>query len=359
MTVFQNLFPPIQVQSMRLSQARRVVLLSYNAHSDTIEWRHFLVSIRPVGVSRTVRRVIEGTNKGGVANANNSKNDSGVAAPSSKRQGKSLPNLGNVGDISEYVLGRSRAGSVGAASDTDLSEAESEIEDMNDPNNTVELFQRYIGRGNADASGEQRAVRLREVGPRIELKLMKIEDGMAGGETLYHNRVTKTARETAEQKRAKAEKDKVRQERKAKQEANVQKKKEEKEARRAKGRAEQRGAGGDGDDGEEDPEAGDADDDAAAASSDDDEFAYEDRVAGDAGDDGAAADLFNEDADADDYGFGGDDDEDVSLDEGGSDGEDIDDSDDAGDDSDDDVADKPLPKLKPSANNGKKKARRA
>lgn len=308
-TVFQNLFPPIHVQSMRLSQARRVVLLSYNAHSDTIEWRHFLISVRPVGVSRSVRRVIEGTSsKGGNTTTN--------PTPSSKRAGKALPNLGNVGDISEYVLGRNtRAGSVGATSDTDVSEAESEIEDLNDPSNTVELFQRYVGRGN-DAN-EQRAVRLREVGPRIELKLIKIEDGMAGGETLYHNRIQKSAKEQADLRRTQAEKVKLRKERKAAQDENVKRKKNEKEEQRRKSRREQ------GLDSEKEDSADDADADNDNTDASEDEFEYEDRFGGDS----AAhedADLFDEEEDFDD--------DNVSLDEGGSDGEEFEESDDDEDD---------------------------
>ncbi|CAO1624818.1 unnamed protein product [Sympodiomycopsis kandeliae] len=287
-TVFQNLFPPIHVQSMRLSQARRVVLLSYNAHSDTIEWRHFLISIRPVGVSRSVRRVIEGTNKPGQSSSD--------TTASTKGKGKSLPNLGNVGDISEYVLGRSsRSGSVGAASDTDLSEAESEIEDMNDPNNTVELFQKYVGRNNS--MNEQRAIRLREVGPRIELKLIKIQEnitgaGSTGGETLYHNRVVKTAKETALQKKNAAEKEQLRNQRKSKQEENVARKKAEKEARKKGGKQQQSEA--------QEASDGDDDDDAAdVEEEEEDEFEYEDRVANQSNlEEGDDDDLFNDSDDA-------------------------------------------------------------
>lgn len=299
-TVFQNLFPPIQVQSMHLSQARRVVLLSYNAETETIDWRHYLVSVRPVGVSRSVRRVIEGTTKPGSSNTN-----ANAAALNPKRKGKGLPNLGNVGDISEYVLGRShRAGSAGAASDTDMSEAESEVEDMNDPNNAVELFQKYVGRGN-DAN-EQRAVRLREIGPRMELKLIKIEEGLASGETLYHDRVQKSAREAAVLKQSTTAKAKLKEARKAEQEANVARKKEEKEARKQKPPAtiediaQSAADGSDSEEAEEEIAAGEDDED-------EDEFEYEDRFGPGAGGDN---ELFEDEDD-----LGADDDE-ISLSDG-------------------------------------------
>lgn len=248
-----------------------MVLLSYNAQTGTIEWRHYLISVRPVGVSRSVRKVIEGTSKPGGSNTAAS-----AAADLAKRKGKGLPNLGNVGDISEYILGRThRAGSVGAASDTDISEAESEAEDMNDPNNAVQLFQKYVGRGN-DAN-EQRAVRLREIGPRMELKLIKIENELAAGETLYHDKVKKTAREVAALKKTTFEKAKLKEARKAEQAVNVERKKQENEARKTSnkvGTTEQTGL---------DPDGSSVSNSEVDRQGDDDEFEYEDKFGPSAG----------------------------------------------------------------------------
>lgn len=177
-TVFQNLFPPLHVHSMRLSQARRIVLLSYNAETRTIDWRHYLISVRPVGVSRSVRRIIEGTTRPSSASSGSV---TGKGADGN-RKGRSLVNLANANDIAEYVV---RGSAAAAGEDTDNSEAESEAEDMADPANAVELAQDYLGRGNA--ANTQRAVRLREVGPRMELRLVKVEEGLNGSEVLYHD----------------------------------------------------------------------------------------------------------------------------------------------------------------------------
>lgn len=164
---------------MHLSQARRIVLLNYNSATRTIDWRHYIISVRAVGVSKAVRRVIEGTTK--------APSTSTSTLPSTqKRKGKSLVNLGSADDISEYVLGRtSRAGSVSSGGfDTDASDAESDMEDMADERNKVNLPMDYLGRGNQKES--QRAVKLKEIGPRMELRLVKVEDGIGGGEVLYH-----------------------------------------------------------------------------------------------------------------------------------------------------------------------------
>lgn len=250
-TVFQNLFPPLHVHTMRLSQARRIVLLSYNAETKTIDWRHYLISVRPVGVSRAVRRIVEGTTRSSSASSGSI---TGRGADGSRR-GRALVNLANDADIADYVM----RGSSGGGEDTDTSEAESEAEDMADPANAVELSQKYLGRGNA--ANSQRAVRLREVGPRMELRLVKIEEGLNGSEVLYHDYVQKSPAEVAERTRAEAEKRKLVEQRRQEQERNVQRKKQDKGERKV-------AFGGEQVAGDESP-AGDEEED--------DEFAYEDQ----------------------------------------------------------------------------------
>ena len=222
-SVFQNMFPPLHVHSMRLSQVRRVVLLNYNADTKTIDWRHYLISVRPVGVSRSVRRVIEGSTRPSSASSGS------VTGHGSehKRHGRALVNLGNATDIAEYVIRGSRAA---GGEDTDTSEAESELEDMADPQNAVQLSQNYVGRGNA--ANAQRAVRLREIGPRMELRLVKVEEGLNGSSVLYHDYVHMSASDVAKQTRDITAKRQLAAERRAEQERNVERKKQAKAEKR-------------------------------------------------------------------------------------------------------------------------------
>ncbi|KAJ9474005.1 Ribosome biogenesis protein SSF2 [Pseudozyma hubeiensis] len=252
---FQNLFPPIQVQSMKLSQARRIVLLNYNSTTGTIDWRHYLISVRPVGVSKSVRRVIEGSRS------------------TSRSSRNKLPNLSSTQDISDYVLGKttssSTSGSVNGEFETDASEAESEAEDVADPKNKVHLHDRYVGRGNS--ANTQKAVRLREIGPRMELKLVKIEEGCNEGAVLFHEYVKKSAREEVQLQRDHADKLKLQKQRREQQEENVERKKLEKAELR---KASRRNAGLASD------AESEADDEEASESEDEeDEFAYEDQFA--------------------------------------------------------------------------------
>ena len=222
-SVFQNMFPPLHVHSMRLSQVRRVVLLNYNADTKTIDWRHYLISVRPVGVSRSVRRVIEGSTRPSSASSGS------VTGHGSehKRHGRALVNLGNATDIAEYVIRGSQAA---GGEDTDTSEAESELEDMADPQNAVQLSQNYVGRGNA--ANAQRAVRLREIGPRMELRLVKVEEGLNGSSVLYHDYVHMSASDVAKQTRDITAKRQLAAERRAEQERNGERKKQAKAEKR-------------------------------------------------------------------------------------------------------------------------------
>ena len=66
--------------------------------------------------------------------------------------------------------------------ETEASEAESDT-------NAVELPEDYVGRGNK--KGERKAVRLVETGPRMELRLIKVVEGLVGskkgeGQTVFH-----------------------------------------------------------------------------------------------------------------------------------------------------------------------------
>ena len=284
-SVFQGLFPPIHVQSMHLSEARRIVLLNYNAQTQTIDYRHFLISVRPVGVSRRVRRVIEGSsslNKGGA---------------------KKIPNLASAGDISEYLLGQkinnNGQGDENAGFETDASsasEVDSDVDEDGTPRNHVQLPEGYVGRGNVRDT--QRAVRLRELGPRMELRCVKIEEGIpgagkdakgssGGNEVLWHAYVEKSNAESIKQRKDIAKKDQEREARRAKQEANVARKKAEKEA--LKGQNKKQVATETANDEKDDNlDANDEDFDQEVA--DEDEFAYEDMHG-----EGADGDLFEDD----------------------------------------------------------------
>ncbi|KAF9274252.1 hypothetical protein BGZ68_000826 [Mortierella alpina] len=184
-TVFQNMFPPINIQTMQLADARRVVLLNYNSETKHLDFRHYNVSVKPVGISKSIKRVIT----------------------------TDVPDLKGFEDISDYVLRGAFA-------------SESDVEDG--PDSTVTLGQDYVGRNNKRQ--DQRAIKLVELGPRMELKLVKIQGGMCDGEVLYHDFIKRSPEELKAQKAERQKKLQEKAARRKAQEVNVAKKKAEKAA---------------------------------------------------------------------------------------------------------------------------------
>ncbi|KAJ1876812.1 rRNA-binding ribosome biosynthesis protein, partial [Kickxella alabastrina] len=181
--MLQNMFPSINPSTLHLAEARRVVLFNYNEETGTVDFRHYTIVVKPVGVTKGVKRVI---------------------------MAKNLPSMAGFDDISEYVLREAFA-------------SESDVEDG--PENSVTLPQDYVGRGNK--KDDQRAVRLLELGPRMELRLMKVEGGLGDGDVLYHNYLHKTKAEMEKDLRMRQIKLTRQARRRQEQEANVERKKKE------------------------------------------------------------------------------------------------------------------------------------
>ncbi|KAJ3760109.1 Brix domain-containing protein [Lentinula raphanica] len=216
MKAFQSLFPALSPQNLTLSSARRVVLVSYNPERGTIDFRHYIITVKPYGVSKRVRRVLEGVT---------TKNASG-----------SVLDLGNEKDVADFLLRKRGEPGPDGGYESAASSAESAAGDDGD---TVNLADDYVGRNNK--KGQRRAVRLDEVGPRLELRLVKITEGVPGkeGAVIYHefgnctyfsqtsrfSSLKKSKKEIAAQNAAQAAKEKLRLERRREQERNVARKK--------------------------------------------------------------------------------------------------------------------------------------
>lgn len=189
-TMFQNMFPSINVHKVNLNNIKRCVLLNYNTESEEIEFRHYSLKVVPVGMSRGVKKLMQ----------------------------ERFPNMNKFEDISELLM-----------KGANLSESEAE---QDGDHNITELPQAYSGRGNL--ASQQSAVRLTEIGPRMTLKLSKIEEGMGAGNVLYHSVVSKTEEEIQEILKRKEEQLKKKQERRKKQEQNVAQKKDQREKNKLK-----------------------------------------------------------------------------------------------------------------------------
>ena len=58
-TTFQNMYPSINVKTVRLSECRRVVLFHMRKEDGLIEMRHYAIRATPVGISRNVKKILQ------------------------------------------------------------------------------------------------------------------------------------------------------------------------------------------------------------------------------------------------------------------------------------------------------------
>lgn len=57
-SMWRHLFPSMDVNSVNLNDIRRTVLLNYNHETNEIDFRHYAVKVKPVGLSRPVRKLL-------------------------------------------------------------------------------------------------------------------------------------------------------------------------------------------------------------------------------------------------------------------------------------------------------------
>ncbi|KAL4703195.1 hypothetical protein ACJJTC_004871 [Scirpophaga incertulas] len=183
-TMFQNMFPTINITNVKLKNIRRCVLMNYNTSTKLIDFRHYVIRATPVGLNKGTKKMVQGR----------------------------IPNLNRCKDISEFF-------------DKAALLSESELED--DTNTQVILPQNLASRGATVDS--KSAIKLFELGPRITFQLIKIEDGLMDGEVLFHELVEKTEEEKAIIKKKREEKRRLKEKRKAQQDENVKRKQREKE----------------------------------------------------------------------------------------------------------------------------------
>jgi ribosome biogenesis protein SSF1/2 len=179
---FQNLFPPINVRKVKLSTCQRAVLIDYDKATGRFQFRHYTISAAPTGANRRLRKLLTS---------------------------RAAPDLGALTDVSDFFKGN------GGVSDASDSEGEDAV------NARVDLAQDYNRVAHANTNSR---VILQEVGPRMELELMKVEEGMCEGRVLYHAYVHKTEAEVMELEQKTVDKEALRKKRREEQEGNVRRK---------------------------------------------------------------------------------------------------------------------------------------
>lgn len=152
-TTLQNMFPSINVTNVKLNDIRRCVLFNYNKTDGTIDFRQYNIKLKPVGLSKPVKKLAQ----------------------------EKIPDLSKYQDISEFI-----------ENGGNLSESEAEFDG---PENQVEINQENLKNKLKSLSSSTSAIRLSEIGPRLKIKLIKIEEGVCEGPILFHDLIKGTEKE--------------------------------------------------------------------------------------------------------------------------------------------------------------------
>ena len=153
--MIQSMFPPVNVDTINLDDCKRVVLfhLTTNAAGErVIDFRHYALNARQREVHKGIKKLI-----------NNNK----------------IPNMKNMEDIADFLL-KNKASAYSS---------ESELDDL--PNSKVNLSQEFQGK----TKGSTISLKLHEVGPRMQLEVVKIQEGFCSGNVVYHSQISKTKKE--------------------------------------------------------------------------------------------------------------------------------------------------------------------
>jgi len=224
-TIFQSFFPPISPQTTPLSSIKRIMLLNREKTSAAADGtyvmnlRHYAITTKRIGVSRRIRRLDPNEQR------------------LKEKKGKAIPNLGKLDDVADYLLDPA-AGGYTSASETEV-ETDAEVEILESTTKKVlnkkdrqRMQESDKPTTHSDRSGgvEKRAVKLVELGPRMKLRLVKVEEGVCEGKVMWHEFVTKTTAEEREMDQVWDERKKQKEQRKKEQKANVERKRQERAA---------------------------------------------------------------------------------------------------------------------------------
>ena len=145
-----------------------------------IEFRHYDIELQKYSMKKTISNLINNLGK--------------------------TKDLSNFNNISDYILKHS-----GYSSCSD-NEEEAKCEIIDEKNN----------------KNEKTTIKLREIGPRMNLRIFKIQEGFFKGNVVYHSLIKKTRKEIYEILTEKKMKEKEKKERQKTQEENIIKKQEQK-----------------------------------------------------------------------------------------------------------------------------------
>jgi len=131
--------------------------------------------------------------------------------------------LAKFNDIADYILNQGRKYNGSGGANSGAYSSESEADDL--PDSRVVLPEDYQDK----KKNTSVAIRLHELGPRLKLKLIKVEEGICRGNVVFHSYNKKSPAEIKKQLDGLKSKRELKEKRKREQDENIKKKAEKKE----------------------------------------------------------------------------------------------------------------------------------
>lgn len=140
-SMFKTMFPFIDINNVKLRTVKRCVMLNYNSDTGLIDLRHYAIKIKPVGLSKPVKKLVSS---------------------------KKIPNLSKLKSFDDIM-------------DVDhgfTSESDGELDEVEEQRHVI-VSEPMKSSGNV--LFEKSAVRCVEIGPRLTLELVRVTEGKFKG----------------------------------------------------------------------------------------------------------------------------------------------------------------------------------
>ena len=196
------------------------MLLNRETNADStyvLNLRHYAITTKRTGISKRIRRLHP------------------VEQRAREKKGNAIPNLSRLDDVADYLLDPATGGFT-SASETEP-DTDAEVEVLQSSARKVlskrEMHKLRNGDPNKPKTAsdrrnavEKRAVKLIELGPRMRLRLVKVEEGICEGRVMWHDFVTKSQAEEKELDQKWDKRRKEKEERQREQKENVERKRQ-------------------------------------------------------------------------------------------------------------------------------------
>ena len=248
-SMFQNIFPPLNPNQTHLNSIKRVFMINKDSKTNEISLRHYFIEIKDVEISKNLKSLFKAKN-----NLNHKlpvltgkkdiaslilDHDIDPYTSESEVDEQDPDNIINVVDTDNQNNNNNNNTNKNALKQKIEQEKQKREKDMDvatgltndDDNKDIEDNIHNEFEENT-SNPKKKAIRLTEVGPRLTLKLVKLEEGICSGKVLYHEYVHKTDAEIKMLEKRHAAKMKLKEERRKEQEANIARKKAVKDAKK-------------------------------------------------------------------------------------------------------------------------------